>query len=106
VDPCDADAIAVPNRRDRASPLHDTTDDLVSRDDRIPRGAETALGDIEVRPAHAADIHSDQYFVRAGLRRRYVCQSKYPAPLDGGHRSVEEHCLHHSRRWAMGDGKA
>jgi len=103
VNPRDADAIAIPHRRNVAATTRHPTDNLVTRNDRIPRGAQTALGDIQVSPAHRADIYSNQDFVRGRVRRKRLGESQYSAPLDDSHRPIEEHCVHQSRdgRWVM-----
>jgi len=55
IDPCNADAIAFSKVADGATPSRDVTDDLMSRDHRVPRRCDASFGDIEISSADSAE---------------------------------------------------
>ena len=67
--PRDADAIAdLEARRALAEHVH-PSDDLVTRDDARAARQEVALGQVEICPADAADVHSHPHLACRGQRR-------------------------------------
>ena len=92
--PRDADAIAdLEARRALAKHVH-PSDDLVTRDDARAARQEVALGQVEICPADAADVHSHPHLACRG--QRWVALYELQGPPLHGARCIDDPGAHGS----------
>src|SRR5439155_26671376 len=75
-----------PFREARAARLDDA-DDLVSEHERQLRIVELTVGDVQIRPAHAAGADAEEDLPRLWIRIRQFAQLERTPPLGQHHRS-------------------